>query len=459
MEEQQLKKIISEQRKFFKDGNTLPVKGRIEALKRLKNTVKRHEDEICEALYKDLGKSKEESYMCEIGMVYSEIDHMIKHIADFSKERQVRTPLAQAFGRSFVKMSPKGNILIMSPWNYPFMLSLEPLVDAIAAGNTVIVKPSAYAPFTSQIVELVVNEAMESFLAKVITGGRKENQRLLDEKFDHIFFTGSQSVGKEVLRKASENLTPVTLELGGKSPCIVDSSANIPLAARRIVFGKFLNCGQTCVAPDYILCEEKVKDALLKELVREIKRQFGLNPLENPKYGHIVNEKHFDRLCSILEREKVFYGGKQDREALKIEPAIIYPVSWDGGSMKEEIFGPILPVITFKSLDDVIAKVGERPHPLALYIFSKNKKNIEILKSRILFGGGCINDTIIHLATPYMGFGGIGASGMGAYHGKAGFDTFSHKKSMVDKKTFLDLPMRYQPYTKLNYKLIRIFLK
>ena len=459
MEQQNLKKIISKQREFFKNGNTLSVKARIEVLKRLKNTVRKYEQDICEALYKDLGKSKEESYMCEIGMVYSEIDYMVRHAEAFSHEKRVKTPLSQAFSRSFVKMSPKGNVLVMSPWNYPFMLSVQPLVDAVTAGNTVIVKPSAYAPFTSQIVKKVINEAMESSWAEVITGGRKENQMLLDEKFDHIFFTGSQGVGKEVLRKASVNLTPVTLELGGKSPCIVDRSANIPIAARRIVFGKFLNCGQTCVAPDYILCDEKIADRLLKEIIREIKRQFGTRPLENKKYGHIVNQKHFSRLSHLLENERVFFGGGWDSETFKIEPTVIYPVSWKAECMRNEIFGPLLPVITFRSLDEVIEKITERPHPLALYIFSENKKNIEKIKTRVVFGGGCINDTVIHLASPYMGFGGAGESGMGAYHGKVGFETFSHKKSMVDKKTFLDLPMRYQPYTMLNYRMVRMFLK
>lgn len=454
---QQLKKIMEEQRKFFKDGNTLSIKWRITALKELKNSIKSHEQEVIRALYMDLGKSEQESYMCEIGMVYSEIDYMIRHIHSLAREKRVKTPLTQAPGKSLVKMSPKGTVLIMSPWNYPFMLSMEPLVDAIAAGNTAVIKPSAYAPFTSKIIETVVQEALDSSLAKVVTGKREENQRLLEEKFDHIFFTGSQSVGKEVLKKAAENLTPVTLELGGKSPCIVDCSANIHKAARRIVFGKFLNCGQTCVAPDYILCDKSILENFVRELIKEIKRQFGKNPLENPNYGHIINQKHLNRLLSMLEKEKAFYGGNYVRAKLKIEPTVIYPAAWESDCMKDEIFGPILPVIGFDNLDEVIEKIGERPKPLALYIFSKNRKNIEKLKSRIIFGGGCINDTVIHLATPYMGFGGVGESGMGAYHGKMGFETFSHKKSIVCKSSLFDFPMRYQPYTGFDLKLIRRF--
>ena len=458
MEKEELSLLVEKQKKYFSSGRTLDVKTRLSALGNLKSAVKRYEKEIYRALFLDLGKSEEESYMCEIGMVYSELSYMLKNTAKLSKEKRVSTPLAQSVSKSFVKPSPKGCVLIMSPWNYPFMLTMDPLIDALSAGNTAVIKPSAYAPYTSEVVRKIIKEAFNEEYVAVVTGGRKENQALLEEKFDHIFFTGSQAVGREVLRKASEHLTPVTLELGGKSPCIVDKTANIALSARRIVFGKFLNCGQTCVAPDYILCEESVRHDLIKELKREIKRQYGVKPLENPKYGRIVNEKHFARLSKLIEKSDLCFGGKTDSESLKIEPSIIN-ATWDDEIMKDEIFGPLLPVIGFTSLDDEIKRINSRPCPLALYIFSKDKKNIEKAKNLVSFGGGCINDTIIHLATSNMGFGGVGESGMGAYHGKAGFDTFSHAKSMVDKKTFLDLPMRYQPYNKQGSRLVKLFLK
>ena len=458
MEKKELANILEKQRKYFALGRTLNIQTRLSALANLKNAILRHEKDIYDALLHDLGKSNEESYMCEIGMVYSEITYMLKNTAKFSREKTVSTPLSQAVSRSFLKPSPKGCVLIMSPWNYPFMLSMEPLADALAAGNTAVIKPSAYAPYTAEVVKMIIKQAFNEEYVAVVTGGREENQALLEEKFDHIFFTGSQAVGREVLKKASQNLTPVTLELGGKSPCIVDKTAKLSLSARRIVFGKFLNCGQTCVAPDYILCEEGVRDELIKELKKEIKRQYGVVPLKNEKYGHIVNSKHFMRLSKLLEESDVVFGGKVSEKDLRIEPSILIS-SWEDKVMEDEIFGPILPVITYKSLDEEIERINSRPHPLALYIFSKDKENIEKAKTRVIFGGGCINDTIIHLATSNMGFGGTGESGMGAYHGKAGFDTFSHTKSIVDKKTFLDLPMRYQPYNKLNGRLIKFFLK
>ena len=291
------------------------------------------------------------------------------------------------------------------------------------------------------------------------TGGRKENSFLLEQPFDYIFFTGSQNVGKEVLRHAAEHLTPVTLELGGKSPCIVDSTANVKLAAKRIVFGKFLNCGQTCVAPDYIYCHESKKEELVSELKKQILKQFGKHPLENPNYGKIINEKHFQRLQNLLHTSQHVWGGQCDDGELRIAPAILDNVTWDDAVMQEEIFGPLLPILTYRHMQDVMKTINEKPHPLALYLFSESPKTIGAVTKHCQFGGGCVNDTIIHLATSEMGFGGVGASGMGSYHGKAGFDTFSHFKSIVDKKTWLDLPMRYQPYQELYASMIRMFLK
>ncbi|MDO5345869.1 MAG: aldehyde dehydrogenase [Lachnospiraceae bacterium] len=459
MTENEISLILERQRAYFASGATLPVKNRLEALKRLRAAILTHEKEIHAALKKDLGKSSMESYMCETGLVLSELSHMIRHLPGYAKEKRVRTPLAQYISRSFCKPSPYGTVLIMSPWNYPFLLTVEPLVDALAAGNTAVVKPSAYSPAVTKIVERLLLECFSSEYVAVVTGGREENQCLLRQKFDYIFFTGSQSVGKEVLRHAAEYLTPVTLELGGKSPCIVDETADLKLAARRIVFGKFLNCGQTCVAPDYILCAESVKEELIQQLELQIRKQFGSAPLTNKRYGNIINQKHFDRICGLIEKEKLVYGGASDATALKIEPTLLSDVTWEDEVMQQEIFGPVLPILTFRRIPDVIREVESRPHPLALYLFSSHQPTIDAVLSRCRFGGGCVNDTIIHLATSAMGFGGFGESGMGAYHGKTGFDTFSHSKSIVDKKTFLDLPMRYQPYRKVNEALVRLFLK
>lgn len=459
MTEQEIKDLVTRQRKYFQTGATLPVSVRVDALKRLYGVISGCEKEIHTALKRDLGKSGFESYMCETGLVLEEISYMLKHIHRFAREKNVRTPLAQFHSRSFKKPSPYGVTLIMSPWNYPFMLTLSPLVDALAAGNTAVVKPSAYSPHTSDVILQILSQCFDPEYVAVVTGGRAENTCLLREHFDYIFFTGSQFVGKEVMRNAAEHLTPVTLELGGKSPCIVDKSADIKLAARRIVFGKYLNCGQTCVAPDYIYCHRSVKDRLVKEVQKQIQKQYGKQPLRNPNYGKIINEKHFDRLLGLIDKNKTVHGGDSDRHALRIEPTVLDNVTFADAVMQEEIFGPIMPILIFDSLDEVIHNINAMPHPLALYLFTSDKAAAKKVTSRCGFGGGCINDTIIHLATTEMGFGGFGESGMGSYHGKVGFDTFSHYKSIVDKKTWIDLPMRYQPYRKLHEKMIRFFLK
>ena len=459
MTEKEIHDIVDRQRKYFQTGATLSADMRIAGLRRLYTAVSQRETEIREALKKDLGKSGFESYMCETGMVLEEISYMLKHIRSFSREKRRRTPLAQFHSRSYQKPSPYGVTLIMSPWNYPFMLTLSPLVDALAAGNTAVVKPSAYSPHTSRLILDILSQCFEPRYVAVVTGGRAENTCLLQEHFDYIFFTGSQSVGKEVMRKAAEHLTPITLELGGKSPCIVDKTANLKLAAKRIVFGKYLNCGQTCVAPEYVYCHRSVKDQLLKEVQDQIRKQYGSHPLDNPDYGKIINEKHFDRILGLIEETKVIHGGSSDRKALRIEPTVLDNVSFSDPVMQEEIFGPVMPVLVFDSLEEVIARINSMPHPLALYFFTSDKAAAKEITSRCGFGGGCINDTIIHLATTEMGFGGFGESGMGAYHGKTGFDTFTHYKSIVDKKTWLDLPMRYQPYRQLHEKMVRFFLK
>lgn len=460
MTAQEIAFILEEQRKFFLSGETLPIKFRKQMLKKLYASVVFHKEEILSALTSDLGKSDFEGFMCEVGLSLTEISYMIKNVKKFAKEKTVVTPLAQFASRSYKKPCPYGNTLIMSPWNYPFLLSIEPLANAIAAGNTAILKPSAYSPATSKIIEKILSECFEKKFVAVVTGGRQENAALLEQKFDFVFFTGSQAVGKEVLRHTAENLTPAILELGGKSPCIIDKSAKIKLAAKRVVFGKYLNCGQTCVAPDYILCHKDIKDEFVKEVKIQIEKQYGKNPLENSDYGKIINQKHFERVSSLINAEKIVHGGKTNPQTQQIEPTVLDNVTWDDAVMQEEIFGPIMPILTYENLDQVIADLQKKQKPLALYFFSQNKNNIKAVTEKVSYGGGCINDTIIHLATSEMGFGGVGESGMGSYHGKTGFDAFSHTKSIVDKKTWMDLPMRYQPYDrKINGKLLKMFLK
>ncbi len=459
MTAENMNKIIEKQRAFFATGKTLEVSYRIDALKRLKKAIIDNEEAISNALREDLGKSEPEGYFCETGLALSEVSYMIKHTRSFARDKRAKTPLTQFVSKSIIKSSPYGNVLVMSPWNYPFLLSIDPLADAIAAGNTVVLKPSAYSPKTSEIIAKIIKEAFDEEYVAVITGGRAENSHLLSCKFDYIFFTGSKEVGKYVMSEAAKNLTPVTLELGGKSPLIVDETAKIDLSARRIVFAKYLNCGQTCVAPDYVLCQRSVKDKLVQALKKEIVRQFGENPVENINYGKIVNEKHFDRILALLDDAKCVHGGRSDRNTLKIEPTVLDNVTFEDAVMKEEIFGPVLPILTYESLDEVISIVNGGEKPLALYVYSENKRNINKILSTCQFGGGCINDGVVHLATSEMGFGGVGESGMGAYHGKVGFDTFSHKKSILDKKTFLDMPMRYQPYKKSYVAMIKMLLK
>lgn len=459
MDKKQIDALLARQRAYFASGATLPVDSRLDMLRRLYQAVVDHEDEINAALQADLGKSTFEGYMCEVGLVRSEISYLLKNTRRFACQKTVATPLAQFAARSYVQPSPYGNVLILAPWNYPFLLSLDPLADAIAAGNTVILKPSAYAPATGEVISRLIGKCFPPEYVAVVTGGRAENTALLDCKFDMVFFTGSQAVGKEVLRRCAEHLTPAVLELGGKSPCIVDSTAKIPLAAKRIVFGKFLNCGQTCVAPDYILCHSAVKDQLIAEIKYQIAQQFGSQPLENPNYGKIITQKHFDRIRGLIDPKKVVWGGQSDRQSLRIAPTLLDNVSWEDAVMQEEIFGPVLPVLTFEDVRDIPALLENRDKPLALYLFTEDRAAVDLITTRCRYGGGCINDVIIHLATEHMGFGGVGESGMGSYHGRTGFDAFSHHKSMVDKKTWMDLPMRYQPYQKLHEKLLRMFLK
>lgn len=457
--ENDIKAVIERQREYFKSGKTLDAKQRKKRLTALYAAINDNLDLIHEGLKKDLGKSASESYMCETGLVLSELSYMIKHLNKFSKPKRVLTPLAQFKSKSYRLPSPYGTALVMNPWNYPVLLSLDPLIDAIAAGNTVVLKLSAYSPNVNEAIKKVIKSVFPPEYVAVIFGGRQANETLINLKFDYVFFTGSKNVGKLVYEKAAASITPVTLELGGKSPCIVDETANIPLAAKRIVWGKFLNSGQTCVAPDHIFCAEQVHDKLVSEIKKQIIKQFGESPLENPAYGKIITEKHFARVCGLIDKDKTVHGGKSDAKTLKIEPTVLDGVTLDDAVMQEEIFGPVLPVITYRDENEVLKYVSENDAPLALYIFSSNKKRVKKFTYELGFGGGCVNDVVIHLATSDMPFGGFGASGLGSYHGKTGFETFTHYKSIVDKATFMDLPMRYQPFKKLYDRLVKLFLR
>ncbi|MCI7303108.1 MAG: aldehyde dehydrogenase [Clostridiales Family XIII bacterium] len=453
-----IKEILDCQKAYFKTGATRSIAARESALESLKNKIRSMEYEILEALKQDLGKSAPEGYMSEVGMVLEEISYMQKHLKGLAKEKRVKTPLVQFHSKSYVKPCPYGTVLIMSPWNYPFLLTMAPLVDALAAGNTAILKPGNASAHTSRIMARLVEKTFSPQLVTVVEGGREANSLLLEQKFDYIFFTGGKTVGRLVMEKAARHLTPVSLELGGKSPCVVDETANLPLAAKRIVFGKFLNLGQTCVAPDYLLVQRNVKDELLAHIEKAIRIQFGTVPLANSDYGNIINEKHFQRLIGLIQGQTARIGGKYD-DCRRMEPTVLTDVTMESPVMQEEIFGPVLPVLEFDDIEEAIKMIEKHPTPLALYVFTQNKSVKEKLTEEIAFGGGCINDTIIHLASTSMGFGGVGESGMGAYHGKTGFDTFTHYKSLVDKKTWIDLPFRYAPYTRWKTKIVRAFIK
>ena len=459
MTESEIRKLLERQRTFFSTGKTLPVSFRLRQLEKLKRSIQKNEPLLRHALKKDLGKSNMESYMCEIGLTLSELSWMQRHVRSLAKNRTVPTPLSQFAAHSYRSPIPYGTVLIMSPWNYPLLLTLEPLIDAIAAGNTVILKPSAYAPASLAMIKEIIETTFPADYISVIEGGRTENQALLRQKFDKIFFTGSKAVGKEVLRHAAENLTPVTLELGGKSPCIVDSTAKIPLAARRIVFGKFLNSGQTCVAPDYIFVDKKAESELICYLKYWINKMIGEHPLSNKDYSSMINPRHYKRIMELMKHEKIVEGGYGDIRLRKIAPTILVNVKEESTVMQEEIFGPLLPIMTYGKLEDAVSYIRDHNKPLALYLFTENDKVEQDVLSQLSFGGGCINDTIIHLATPYLGFGGVGNSGMGSYHGKKSFDTFTHEKSIIKKSDKIDIPVRYMPYNKAKEQLMKFFLK
>jgi len=453
-----IKQTIEKQRAFFNTGKTKDVRFRMAKLKLLRNAIKEHEHEIIRALKLDLNKAPFEAYETEVGIVLEEINYSIKHISSWAKPKRVKTPLLHFPSSSHIYMEPYGSVLIMSPWNYPFQLTMAPLVGSIAAGNCAFIKPSEYSLHTAEIIEkIVVGIFNESYVA-VVRGGREANHSLLNERFDYIFFTGSLKVGKIVMESASKHLTPVTLELGGKSPCIVDRTANIKLSAKRIIWGKFLNAGQTCVAPDYLLVHKNVKDKLVREMKNYIKKFYGNSPETNDDYPKIINQKHFERLLGLMNSGNVIAGGESCKNTRQIAPTILDDVTWESAVMQEEIFGPLLPVMEFESLHDVTTMLAGRPKPLALYLFTSSKKNEEYVIKATSFGGGCINDTIIHLSNPNLLFGGVGESGMGQYHGKGSYDTFTHPKSIIKKSNLLDVYLRYPPF-KDHLNLLRKIMK
>ena len=444
---QEIKSIVEAQRAFFRSGETLSLKHRQQALCALSKALKQWEPRIAEALWKDLHKSYEEAYMTELSIVLGEIDNHLHHLKRWMAPKHVGTPLKMIPSQSKVVAEPLGCSLIMAPWNYPVQLLLNPLVGAISAGCTAVLKPSPYVPHTSKVMEQMIKETFRPEFIAVVQGNREVNAALLEEHYDLIFFTGSPQLGRLVMRAAAENLTPVVLELGGKSPCIVDKDANIGMAARRIAWGKSLNAGQTCIAPDYLLVHEDVKEALVDTLKKEFTRLHGPNPKESKHFVRIVNERAFDRLVGYIDGADVVMGGEYDRSERYIAPTIIDQVDVNSPVMQEEIFGPIFPIVTFRTTDEAIHFVVDREKPLALYYFSESRKNIHRVLKHTSSGGTCINDTIMHIANENLPFGGVGASGMSAYHGKESFDVFSHHRAVVTTTTRLDLPFRYMPYT------------
>lgn len=446
------------QKEYFQSGATLPLEFRLAQLRSLYRGIKRFEPQILEALRSDLGKSAEESYMSEIGMCLTEIRHTARHLREWSRPQRVPTPLMHFPGSSRIVREPRGVCLIIAPWNYPFLLAVGPMISAIAASNCVTLKPSEYAPATAAVLEKMLDVCFEGRFCRTVTGGAEVSAAETARPYDMIFFTGSTAVGRKVMAAAAQNLTPVVLELGGKSPCIVDETADLSVAAARIIWGKCLNSGQTCVAPDYVLVARSRKDALIREMQKAICRFYGEDPCENSAYPRIVNERHFDRLAAMLPEDPAV-GGRVDRESLKIEPTLIETTLNDQSPlMTEEIFGPLLPIVPYDNIHEALGYILSRPRPLALYLFSRNRKLQRRVVETIPFGGGCINDTISHITTPYLPFGGTGDSGMGAYHGRCGYETFTHAKSILSKPFRPDLPVRYPPLTgklDLLHKILR----
>ena len=448
--------IVRQQRQFFASGQTKPAEFRLQQLHRLKQAILDRRAAIIEAVYQDLGRPEFEAYY-EIYML-GEVNKALKQLKQWMKPQKVGVGIEQMPGAAWLQPDPLGVVFIVGPWNYPFQLVASPLVGAIAAGNCAILKPSESAPCTSKLVAEMVASTFDPHYVTVVEGDAEVSQQLLRERFDHIFFTGGPEIGRKVMQEAAKTLTPVTLELGGKNPCIVESDVKLEVAARRIVWGKFINAGQTCLAPDYLLVDRRVKDPLLAQLNMTISEFYGDTPSQSPDYGRIVNQRHFDRLQTFLEDGDVAIGGDCDRQQRYIGPTVLDNISWDAGVMQEEIFGPILPVLTYEDLDEAIARINERPKPLALYVFSSSKSVQNKLLQSTSSGGVYINDTVIHNIEFALPFGGVGQSGMGAYHGKYSFDTFSHYKPVLKKGLWFDVKLRYAPYTDWALKLIKFWV-
>ena len=458
MKREEIAALIRNTAAFFATNVTKSYEFRAEQLRKLGDAVHLYERRINDALYKDLHKGSMETYLTEIGMVQEEVRFLLKHLKKLMKPKRVRTPLSHFLASSTIYYEPYGTALIMSPWNYPVNLTLTPLAGAIAAGNCAVIKPSNYSPETSKVIADLIAETFDPRFITVVTGGREENTGLLEQKFDYIFFTGGTTVGKLVMEAAARHLTPVTLELGGKSPCIIDETADIAAAARRILFGKLLNGGQTCVAPDYVLIHQTVKAAFIEQCKAVLRAFLPTDAYVSCNVTRIVNDKHFERLSRLMEGETVVIGGEKDTRSRFIPLTVLDNIDFESPVMQEEIFGPLLPLISFTDLQWAIDQIRARPKPLALYLFTKNVAVERKILSEISFGGGCINDTIVHLASPFMPFGGIGTSGMGSYHGKQSFFTFSHEKSVMKKSLLIDLPMRYHPYDEKKLNLVKRFM-
>ena len=454
-----LETIAETLRSAHQNDEHFSVKMRINKLAQLKKVIVKSEPKIIQALKTDLGKSEFETYATEIGFILEEINYTLKHLESWAKIKKVKTPLTLFPGKSFIHSEAYGVVLIISPWNYPFQLCLSPFIGAISAGNKVVLKPSEFAPETSTVIKNIITEVFKDNEVAVIEGGLEETQILLKQRFDYIFFTGSTGVGKIIMKAAAEHLTPVTLELGGKSPCLIEESANIDIAAKRVAWGKFLNAGQTCVAPDYVLIPKKLQDEFVTRLKFHITTFYGLDVKTSHDYPRIVNNRHFDRLKALLIQDKIVIGGELKREENFIGPVVMKDVSLSDKVMEEEIFGPILPIIPYENLEDAIKIIMNYPKPLAFYIFSENSEKQKYVISKVPFGGGCVNDTVIHLANPNLPFGGVGTSGIGSYHGQKSFETFTNYKSVYKQGTLVDIPLRYPPYNEQKLSWIKLFLR
>lgn len=452
--------FLKEHKAYFNTGETRDIDFRIAQLKKLKMAIKKYENDILDALYKDLGKSEFEGYATEVGFTLNSISYMVKNLKKWAKVKKVRTSLYQFPSRGYIFHEPYGTVLIIGPFNYPFQLLIEPLIGAMAAGNCVILKPSEVTGNIAKLIKKIIEETFDSEYIRVIEGEKEVTSELINSPLDYIFFTGSVNVGKIIMEAASKNLVPVTLELGGKSPAIVDKSANLDVIVDRLLFGKFVNVGQTCVAPDYVLVNKEIKEKFIERIKVVINNFYGNDIIESKDYGRIASERHFDRLVNLIEydREKIVFGGNYNKEKLFIEPTVLSDVSYEDKVMEEEIFGPILPILEYEDLDETIEVLKRQHKPLALYVFTENKEVEKKVLNNISFGGGCVNDAISHVAETYLPFGGVGNSGIGAYHGKASFQVFSHKKSVLKKSTKFNIKLIFPPYGN-KVDLVRKFFK